>query len=283
MDVVRCAGVVWRVRRRALLDHLDLTVGAGEVVGLTGPGRAGKTLLLSLLTGLAEPAAGTITVLGRAVPHPATAAKAGTLVGRPGWAPWRTGREHLAALAAAGPPLARDAIDDALELAGLGRLAERRLRHWPAPQRHRLALAGALLGRPRLLLLDEPVAGLDPEGAAHMTRVLTTLAAEGTTMLLAARRLGRLESLCDRLVALEDGKASPAGPGGLRRLRGSGVQGATQAGGGDAASAAPPADGDGPDAAGRSPAEPGVVVLDPAAAAAGHGGQGGAARAVARR
>jgi ABC-2 type transport system ATP-binding protein len=219
VDVVHCAGVTGRVRRRAVLDHLDLTLAPGEVAGLTGPGGSGKTLLLSLLTGLATPAAGTITVLGRPVPDPATAAQVGALVGRPGFAPWRTGRQHLAAVAAAGPPPAPGAIDEALELTGLARQAGRRLRHWTGPQRHRLALATALLGRPRLLLLDEPVAGLDPDGAAHLTRVLGRLAADGVPMLLTGRRLGRLEPLCTRLLTLRDGRAVPAERTGVR-LRG---------------------------------------------------------------
>jgi ABC-2 type transport system ATP-binding protein len=219
VDVVHCAGVTGRVRRRAVLDRLDLTLAPGEVAGLTGPGGSGKTLLLSLLTGLAAPAAGTITVLGRPVPDPATAGQVGALVGRPGFRSWRTGRQHLAAVAAAGPPPAPGAIDEALELTGLTRQAGRRLRHWTGPQRHRLALAAALLGRPRLLLLDEPVAGLDPDGAAHLTRVLGRLAADGVPMLLTGRRLGRLEPLCTRLLTLREGRAVPAERAG-GRLRG---------------------------------------------------------------
>jgi ABC-2 type transport system ATP-binding protein len=216
VDVVHCAGVTGRVRRRAVLDRLDLTLAPGEVAGLTGPGGSGKTLLLSLLTGLAAPDAGTITVLGRPVPDPATAAQVGALVGRPGFAPWRTGRQHLAAVAAAGPAPAPGAIDEALELTGLARQAGRRLRHWTGPQRHRLALATALLGRPRLLLLDEPIAGLDPDGAVHLTRVLGRLAADGVPMLLTGRRLGRLEPLCTRLLTLREGRAVPASGGRLR-------------------------------------------------------------------
>jgi ABC-2 type transport system ATP-binding protein len=206
MEAIRCQGLTRRRWGRTLLDRLDLTVGHGEVVGLLGPGGAGKTTVLRLLLGLARPSAGAAWLLGERVPCPARLAEVGALVGRPGAEPWLTGRQQLAALAASGPPAPPGAVEQALGQAGLRRLADRRVGTWAGPARRRLALAAALLRRPRLLLLDEPVAGLDAEGAAAVTALLAETAGRGVTMLLAARRLGALEPLCARVAVLDRGR-----------------------------------------------------------------------------
>jgi ABC-2 type transport system ATP-binding protein len=217
MDALRCEGLTGRRRAaagRPAVDRLDLRVGEGEVVGLVGGAGAGKTSLLCLLTGLARPAAGAAWVLGSPLPCPERLAEVGAMIGRPGAHAWLTGRAQLEVLLRCGPPGPPGAVDRALRLTGLRRLADRRVGTWAAPARRRLALAAALLRGPRLLLLDEPVAGLDADGTARVTTLLGDLAGEGVSVLIAARRLGALAPLCTRVAVLDRGRLVDDRPAG---------------------------------------------------------------------
>jgi len=219
MEAIRCQGLTRRRWGRPVLDRLDLTVGHGEVVGLVGPGGAGKTTVLRLLAGLARPSAGAAWLLGEPVPCPGRLAEVGALIGRPGADPWLTGRQQLEVLLRSGPPGPPGAVDRALGQAGLRRLADRRVGTWAGPARRRLAIAAALLRQPKLLLLDEPVAGLDAEGTARVAALLAELAGQGVTMLVAARRLGTLEPMCARVAVLDRGRLVADRPAGTVRVR----------------------------------------------------------------
>src|SRR5258707_4952155 len=168
------------------LDGVDLDVAAGQIHGVAGPNGAGKTPLFGLLLGLAFAARGTLEVVGTPVGR-VFAAPDGVagFVDAPGLSPARTARRTLAALAALRGPGAPTAdIDDILEQVGLTDVADDKVRGFSLGMRQRLGLAAALLTKPRLLVLDEPVNGLDPAGQRHVHDTLTPLSAGGTARVL---------------------------------------------------------------------------------------------------
>jgi ABC-2 type transport system ATP-binding protein len=191
------------------LDGVDLAIAPGDLHGLVGPNGAGKTTLLGLLLGLAKADGGALEILGSPV-RELPDGVAGFVDG-PGLYPSLTARQNLDALARLrgdGP----DGIGDALDHVGLTDVADDRVRGFSLGMRQRLGLAGALLTRPRLLVLDEPANGLDPAGTRHVHRVLTRLAAQGTAVVLSSHRMDDLAALCGEVTILATGRVVFSGP-----------------------------------------------------------------------
>ncbi|GAA2385410.1 ABC transporter ATP-binding protein [Dactylosporangium salmoneum] len=206
--ITKCFGEV------VALDGIDLDVAQGRIHGLVGPNGAGKTTLLGLLLGLAVADSGRLEILGTPVGRGAAAPDgvAGFVDG-PGLYPSLTARQNLAALAALHGRDARTAgIDDVLDQVGLSDVADDRANGFSLGMRQRLGLAAALLTRPRLLVLDEPSNGLDPAGKRHVHRVLTRLAAQGTSVVLSSHRMDDLEALCSEVTILATGRVVFSGP-----------------------------------------------------------------------
>ena len=195
------------------VDGLDLTVASGQVVGLLGPNGAGKTSALRMLLGLMAPTAGTAEVFGAAVrPGHPVLERVGALVAGPGLAPDLSGRDNLELFwRAGGRPLADAELPWALEVADLGTAIDRPVRTYSHGMRQRLAIAQALLGRPELLVLDEPTDGLDPEQIRRMRRLLARLGAEGHAVLVSSHLLAEVEQTCTHAVVMDAGRAVAAG------------------------------------------------------------------------
>jgi len=195
--------------RRRALDGVTLRVGEGEIVGLLGPNGSGKSTLLKLLLGLLRPTAGRCLLWGAGPEEAATRAAVGYLPEAPGFSPDLTGFEivrlqaRLSGLPRAG--LAARA-EQALGRAGLAAAGHQRAGGYSLGMRRRLGLAQALVHEPRLLILDEPVSGLDPEGAAAMTAFLAECRARGRTVLLSSHVLEPVVESCDRVVVLQHGR-----------------------------------------------------------------------------
>jgi len=208
---VRARGITKCFGDVVALDGVDLDVAQGQIHGLVGPNGAGKTTLLGLLLGLAVADEGSLEILGTKVGR-ALAAPDGVagFVDGPGLYPSMTARQNLAALAAL---RGRNTdIDDVLGQVGLTGVADDRVRGFSLGMRQRLGLAAALLGRPRLLVLDEPSNGLDPAGKKHVHGVLNRLAAEGTTVVVSSHRMDDLEALCAEVTILATGRVVFTGP-----------------------------------------------------------------------
>jgi ABC-2 type transport system ATP-binding protein len=206
--ITKCFGDV------VALDGVDLDVVAGQIHGVAGPNGAGKTTLFGLLLGLALADRGTLEVLGTPVGR-ALAAPDGVagFVDGPGLYPSLTARRNLAALAGLRGPGAPTAdIDDILEQVGLTDVADDKVRGFSLGMRQRLGLAAALLTKPRLLVLDEPVNGLDPAGKRHVHDTLSRLAADGTAVVLSSHRMDDLEALCSDVTILATGRVVFSGP-----------------------------------------------------------------------
>jgi ABC-2 type transport system ATP-binding protein len=197
------------------LDEVDLDVADGQVHGLVGPNGAGKTTLLGLVLGLAIADKGRLEILdarvGRRLAVPDGVAG---FVDAPGLYPSLTARQNLSALAnLRGYDTARGAgVDDALDQVGLTDVADDRVRGFSLGMRQRLGLAASLLTRPRLLVLDEPVNGLDPAGRLHVRRVITRLATDGAAVLISSHRMDDLAALCSEVTILATGRVVFTGP-----------------------------------------------------------------------
>jgi ABC-2 type transport system ATP-binding protein len=196
------------------VDGLDLTVQAGQVVGLLGPNGAGKTTTLRMLLGLITPTAGSIEVFGQVMrPGHPVLERVGALVEGPGLVPDLSGRENLTLYwRSGGRAMVPSDLDEVLAIADLGSAIDRPVRTYSHGMAQRLGIAQALLGRPELLVLDEPTDGLDPEQIRAMRRLLVRLGSEGHTVLVSSHLLAEVEQTCTHAVVVLDGRVVAAGP-----------------------------------------------------------------------
>jgi Cu-processing system ATP-binding protein len=214
-------GVSRRYGRRDAVRDVDLTLRAGESVGLVGHNGAGKSTLIKIMLGLVRPSAGSVQVLGED-PAAGAAARArrelGYLPENVALQPSMTGSETLAFYARLKrQPVAGNAA--LLERVGIATAAHRRVGTYSKGMRQRLGLAQALLGRPRALLLDEPTTGLDPALRQSFYEILRDLRRDGAMVLLSSHALAELEGEVDRVVVMNQGrKVADGSIGDLRRL-----------------------------------------------------------------
>jgi ABC-2 type transport system ATP-binding protein len=214
---VRARGLTKRFGDVVALDGVDLDIPAGQVHGLVGPNGAGKTTLLGLLLGLSRATSGTLEVLGRPVGSSVAVPRAvAGFVDGPGLYPTLTARQNLATLAALRPGRNAPDVDGLLDRVGLLDVAGDSIRGFSLGMRQRLGLAAALLGEPRLLVVDEPANGLDPAGKRQVHRVLTEFASDGGTVIFSSHRMDDLAALCDEVTLLAGGRVVFTGP--LRKL-----------------------------------------------------------------
>jgi ABC-2 type transport system ATP-binding protein len=195
------------------VDGLSFTVERGSIVGLLGANGAGKTTTLRMLLGLIRPQAGSVTVLGERMRFGAKVlGRVGSLVEGPGFIPHVSGRRNLELYwRAGGRHVGPSDVDEALGVSGLGDAAGRKVRTYSLGMKQRLAFAQALLGKPELLVLDEPVNGLDPHQIVFVREALLRLAREGTTILLSSHLLWEVEQTCDKVVVVDHGRLVKAG------------------------------------------------------------------------
>ena len=194
------------------VDDLSFSVRPGRVTGFLGPNGAGKTTTLRMLLGLVTPTAGVATIGGRRyldLDQPSR--HVGAVLEASSAHRGRTGVNHLRMICvAAGLPAAR--ADEALALVGLTPAARRKFKGYSLGMRQRLGIAAAMLGDPRVLILDEPANGLDPEGIRWMRDLLKALAAEGRTVLVSSHLLSEMQHLADDVVIVAAGRLVRQGP-----------------------------------------------------------------------
>ncbi|MDT7580846.1 MAG: type transport system ATP-binding protein [Pseudonocardiales bacterium] len=199
------------------VSGLTFAVEPGRVTGFLGPNGSGKTTTLRMILGLVTPTSGEARIDGVAWAElDAPGRVVGAVLEAQGFHPGRTGRAHLRVCAAAlGVPDAR--VEEVLDLVGLADAAGRGVGGWSLGMKQRLALAGALLGDPRVLVLDEPANGLDPEGIAWLRAFLRRFAASGRTVLVSSHLLAEVEQGVDELIVIDAGRC--VYQGGLDELR----------------------------------------------------------------
>jgi ABC-2 type transport system ATP-binding protein len=196
------------------VDHLSLTVRGGSVFGLLGPNGAGKTTTMRMLVGLIHPTSGTVSIFGDVVkPGASVLARVGVLVESPGFVPHLSGRENLELFwKAGGDSLSEANLDQAIEVADLGTAVDRSYKTYSHGMRQRLGVAQALLGKPDLLVLDEPTNGLDPQQMRETRSIIRRVAAGGTTVLVSSHLLSEVEQICDHAAVMNKGRLIATGP-----------------------------------------------------------------------
>jgi ABC-2 type transport system ATP-binding protein len=201
-----------RYRKTMAVDGLTFTVREGSITGFLGPNGAGKTTTLRILLGLVHATSGKATIDGRRyreLERPVS--RVGAVLEASNYHPKRSGRSHLRMLAAAAEvPFTR--VDELLEFVGLGNAAGRAVGGYSLGMRQRLSVAGALLGEPNLLILDEPANGLDPEGIRWLRDFLRAFAGDGKTVFISSHVLGEMQQLVDEVVIIHHGKLIAHGP-----------------------------------------------------------------------
>jgi ABC-2 type transport system ATP-binding protein len=205
-------GLTKRYGSRVVVDSLSLEIPAGVVAGFIGPNGAGKTTTMAMLLGLVGPTGGSATVLGSSIDNPAAyLGRVGALIETPAFWPGLTGIENLRVLATLG---GHDAgrILDVLDLVGLNGRGGDRFGEYSLGMKQRLGIAGALLGDPELLVLDEPTNGLDPAGINEIRQFILELADGKRTVLVSSHILSELEHVADWLIVINDGALLYQGP-----------------------------------------------------------------------
>ena len=203
-----------RFGENVAVNNVELLVPRGCAFGYLGPNGAGKTTLIRVLLGLTHADAGTMSLLGYPVPkhRDLALARVGAIVDEPRFHGHLTGRQNLQILAAARGPGARDRIGPALERVGILHRAEDKVSKYSMGMRQRLGVAACLIGDPELLILDEPMNGLDPAGMADMREMIISLVAEGRTVVLSSHLLDEVERTCDAVAIVDRGKVVRQGP-----------------------------------------------------------------------
>jgi ABC-2 type transport system ATP-binding protein len=210
---VETTGLTKRFGKNVVVDNVDLRVPRGSAFGYLGPNGAGKTTLIRLLLGLLRADAGSMSLLGYPVPSERATAlsKVGAIVDEPRFYRHLTGRQNLRVIGSAREPQALDRIGSALERVGLTERADDRVARYSMGMRQRLGVAACLLGDPDLLILDEPMNGLDPAGMREMRSMILALVEEGRTVVLSSHLLDEVQRTCNAVAIVDRGRVVKQG------------------------------------------------------------------------
>ncbi|RKS71644.1 ABC-2 type transport system ATP-binding protein [Actinomadura pelletieri DSM 43383] len=204
--MITLRGLTKRFGDKTAVDGVTVEVAAGKVTGFLGPNGAGKSTTMRMIVGLDRPTAGEALVGGRrylGLPRPLR--EVGALLDAGFVHPGRSARAHLLAMARSNG-IPRPRVDEVLGIVGLESVAGKRVGSFSLGMRQRLGIAGALLGDPAVLMFDEPVNGLDPDGVLWVRRLMRGLAAEGRTVFVSSHLMSEMQLTADRLVVLGRGR-----------------------------------------------------------------------------
>jgi ABC-2 type transport system ATP-binding protein len=202
-----------RIKRREIIQGISFDVHAGEVFGFLGPNGAGKTTTIRMLVDLIKPTRGTVEVGGIDVHrhHNEALAQVGCIVENPELYGYLSGWENLEHFARMLPDVTQERILEVTEIVGMDKRIHDKVKTYSLGMRQRLGIAQALLGRPRLLILDEPTNGLDPQGIKEMRLFIRELASTGLSVFVSSHMLSEIQLMCDRVAIISHGKVIAVG------------------------------------------------------------------------
>ena len=204
--MIEARGLVKRYGSTIAVDNLSFDVMPGTVTGFLGPNGAGKSTTMRMMLGLDRPDAGSVRIGGKSYHDLRSPLReVGALLEAKAFHPGRTARSHLNALAVSNS-IPKGRVNEVLAITGLEKAADRRAGKFSLGMSQRLGIAAALLGDPAVLLLDEPVNGLDPEGIRWIRNLLKNLAAQGRTVLISSHLISEVAQTADRLVVIGQGR-----------------------------------------------------------------------------
>jgi ABC-2 type transport system ATP-binding protein len=212
--VIETSGLTKRFGSRTAVSDLNLTVPAGCAFGFLGHNGAGKTTVIRMLVSLTQPSAGSIRIGGQSLAshRRQVLARVGAIIEEPRFYPHLTGRENLQVIAAARGPQAWPMIEPALTRAGLSDRGDDRVGTYSQGMRQRLGIARCLLADPKLVILDEPMNGLDPGGILELRALIADLVAEGRTVFVSSHLLDEIEKTCHAAAVIDRGRLIAQGP-----------------------------------------------------------------------
>ena len=210
--MIEATGLTKRYGAKTAVDGVSFSIKPGQVTGFLGPNGAGKSTSMRMMVGLDRPTSGSVTIMGKAyAEHDAPLAVAGALLDAKGVHPGRSARSHLRALAAT-HRIPERRVDEVLEMTGLSAVGAKRVGGFSLGMGQRLGIAAALLGDPQVLILDEPVNGLDPDGVLWVRQLVRFLASEGRTVLLSSHLMGEMAQTADHVIVLGRGRVVADAP-----------------------------------------------------------------------
>jgi ABC-2 type transport system ATP-binding protein len=213
-EQITCSGLTKRFRNLTAVDGLDLEVSRGDVFGFLGPNGAGKSTTLRMMVGLIKPTSGSVSVLGHDVwrEHVRAMTGVGAMIEAPAFYKYLSGRDNVRILANTGGRYSKKDIDEALTIVGLIDRARDKVKTYSQGMRQRLGIALAIVGRPDLVLLDEPTNGLDPQGMKEVRDLIRQLSTDhGMTVFLSSHLLHEVEQVCSRIAVINKGKMIASG------------------------------------------------------------------------
>jgi ABC-2 type transport system ATP-binding protein len=207
--------------KQKAVDNLTASIRSGRITGFLGPNGAGKSTSLRCLVGLSNPTSGSVKILGsdyQSLDNPLS--RVGTVLDSRGFHPALTGKQNLKVVAAAAG-IADSRVDEVLGLVELTDAKDKRMKNYSLGMKQRLALAGAILGDPEILILDEPANGLDPAGIAWLRNFLRNLAQGGRTILVSSHQLAELQNTVDDVIVIHKGRLIAQGT--IEEVKGEGT------------------------------------------------------------
>ncbi|PZD93600.1 ABC transporter ATP-binding protein [Paenibacillus sambharensis] len=211
--VLSVRGIRKRIKGKWIIEDVNFEVREGEIFGFLGPNGAGKTTTIRMLVDLIKPTAGEIILCGHNVQRePEQALRyVGSIVENPEVYPYLTGWENLEHFARMMPDVGQDRIREVVAIVGMDKRIHDKVKTYSLGMRQRLGIAQALLGRPRLLILDEPTNGLDPKGIKELREFVRMLADQGMSLFISSHLLSEIQLMCDRVAILSHGKVLAVG------------------------------------------------------------------------
>jgi ABC-2 type transport system ATP-binding protein len=207
--VLKTENLTKKFKKKTVVDNLNISIQQGDIFGFLGPNGAGKTTTIRMLVGLIKPTSGKITIFGKDLQQDFTEVikDIGAIVENPELYPFYTGRQNLIHFAKLSGEVDKNRIEEVIKLVRLENRIYTKVKTYSLGMRQRLGLAQALLNRPKLLILDEPTNGLDPQGMKEVREIISHLAhEEKITIFISSHLLHEIEQLCNKVAIISNGK-----------------------------------------------------------------------------